>query len=291
MDSKISIFGHSGFIGSKFCELYTDRIIKIDRNQYFPQSNNILYFISTTDNYNVYDNLHLDVETNLQVLMRVLDNIKNTENIIFNFVSSWFVYGQANCLPFNEETTICNPTGFYSITKYCAEKLLISFCKTYNIRYRVLRLCNVIGENDKKVSIKKNALQYFIKQIINDENIRLYHNGQSIRDYLHINDVCNALKFCVDKAPINEIINIGRGKPILLRTLIEKAIEYSKSKSQIIDIEPTPFHKIVQIQDAYLDITKLLSFGFDAKFTDIDTIIEQLVDYYKENKNEYSVSV
>jgi NAD dependent epimerase/dehydratase family enzyme len=54
MSNKFSIFGGTGFIGSKFCELYSDQIIKIDRNDYKPQSNNILYFISTVDNYNVH---------------------------------------------------------------------------------------------------------------------------------------------------------------------------------------------------------------------------------------------
>jgi dTDP-D-glucose 4,6-dehydratase len=77
---KISIFGGSGFIGSKFCELYKNEIIKINKNDYNPKTNNILYLISTVDNYNIHNNLHVDIDTNLKVLMNVLENIpKNTD--------------------------------------------------------------------------------------------------------------------------------------------------------------------------------------------------------------------
>ena len=69
---KISIFGGNGFIGSKFCELYKNQIVKIDKNDYIPKTNNILYLISTVDNYNIHTNLHIDIDTNLKVLMNVL---------------------------------------------------------------------------------------------------------------------------------------------------------------------------------------------------------------------------
>ena len=156
--NKISIFGGSGFIGSKFCELYKDQIIKIDKNDYIPKTNNILYLISTVDNYNVHNNLHIDIDTNLKVLMNVLENIPKNSDTVFNFISSWFVYGQNNEIPFREDYSKCNPTGFYSITKYCAEQLLISFCQTYNIKYRIFRLANVLGEGDTKIS--KACMRY-----------------------------------------------------------------------------------------------------------------------------------
>ena len=53
--SKISVFGGTGFIGSVFCKKYPDSII-IDRNETQSATNNILYLISTVDNYNVLTN-------------------------------------------------------------------------------------------------------------------------------------------------------------------------------------------------------------------------------------------
>ena len=280
MSDKISIFGGTGFIGSKFCELYSDQIIKIDRNDYKPQTNNILYFISTVDNYNVHTNLQIDVETNLVVLMKVLENIPKNSDVIFNFISSWFVYGKNYEMPFREDHSKCNPSGFYSITKYCAEQLLISFCQTHNIKYRIFRLANVLGSGDKKISKKKNALQYLIKEIVKNNDVPLYYGGEVLRDYISVEDTCNAIKLCMDKSPTNQIINIGSGKPYKLLDMINKSIEYSNSKSKIIHIESTNFHDIVQVRHSYLDIAKLISYGFKQKYM-IDSVIENLIDFYK----------
>ena len=148
----ISVYGASGFVGGRFCNLYPNFIAKQDREERKPKTNNILYLISTVDNYNVHTDITLDVETNLKVLCEVLDFCRDSD-IVFNFISSWFVYGETE-LPAKEEMH-CNPTGFYSITKKTAEDLLISFCRTYNVKYRILRLCNVMGNGDNKVSNKK----------------------------------------------------------------------------------------------------------------------------------------
>jgi nucleoside-diphosphate-sugar epimerase len=278
--NKLSIFGGTGFIGSKFCELFDQEVIKIDRTDYKPKTNNIVYFISTVDNYNVHTNLHIDVETNLAVLMKVLENIPKNSDVTFNFISSWFVYGKNYEMPFREDYSKCNPSGFYSITKYCAEQLLVSFCQTYNIKYRIFRLANVLGTGDRKISKKKNALQFLIKEIVQNNDIPLYYGGEVLRDYIHVEDTCNAIKLCIDKAPTNQIINIGSGKPYKFLDMINAAIEYADSKSKIIHIDPTNFHDIVQVRHSYLDTAKLVSYGFKQKHT-IDSIIRDLVDFYK----------
>lgn len=277
---KISVFGPSGFIGSRFCELYPDKVVKISRNDYVPKSNNILYFISTIDNYNVHTNLHIDIDTNLTVLMNVLDNIPKNSDTTFNFISSWFVYGKNYEMPFREDHSKCNPTGFYSITKYCAEQLLISFCQTHNIKYRIFRLANVLGSGDNKISKKKNALQFMIKEIVSNRDIHLYYGGEVLRDYIDVDDVCHALNLCMEKANVNEIINVGSGKPYKFLDMINYAIEECNSSSKIIHIKPTTFHDIVQVRHSYLDTAKLISYGFKQS-KDINQIIKELVDFYK----------
>lgn len=281
-ENKISVFGSTGFIGSRFCELNSENVVRVERNNYEPQSKNILYMISTVDNYNVHSNLHVDVDTNLKVLMNVLDNVKDKSNVTFNFVSSWFVYGKNHEIPFREDYSKCSPTGFYSITKRCAEQLLISFCETYNIKYRIFRLANVLGVGDNKISKKKNALQFLIKEIVNNNDVPLYYGGEVLRDYIHIDDVCSAISFCMQNAPTNEVINIGSGRPHRFLDMINKAVEYSDSKSKIIYIEPTKFHDIVQIRHSYLNTSKLNSYGFKQKKS-IDETIEELVDFYRMN--------
>lgn len=276
----INVFGGTGFIGSRFCEMYPDKVILNERDNYIPKSNNILYFISTTDNYNVHKDLNIDIDTNLKVLVDVLDKIPKDSDVVFNFISSWFVYGQNNEIPFNEDTSKCKPTGFYSITKHCAEQLLISFCQTFNIKYRIFRLANVLGEGDTKASKQKNALQFLISEIVKGNNVELYYGGEVMRDYIYVDDVCRALDLCLEKAPVNQIINIGRGVPVMFKDVILDAISLSRSESKIIDIQPTNFHNIVQVRHSYLDTAKLNSLRFTCKYN-INQIVEKLISYYK----------
>lgn len=280
---KINVFGGTGFIGKRFCEIFNDQIIVNDRDDYTPQTDNILYFISTIDNYNIHTDLHVDVNTNLTVLLNVLDHLKTRPNATFNFVSSWFVYGQNDKTPFREDDLACNPTGFYSITKRCAEQLLISFCNTYGIKYRIFRLANVLGEGDGKISKKKNALQFLIKEIVNGNDVELYYGGNVLRDYIYVDDVCGAMNHCIKQAPVDQIINIGSGKPYLFLNIIKKAIDIAKSNSKIIEINPTHFHNVVQVKNSYLDTTKLTNFGYLCEY-DIDDIVYKLVNFYESKK-------
>lgn len=268
----ISVYGASGFIGSRFCNLYPDLVEKQDREERRPRTKDILYFISTTDNYNIHTDITLDVETNLKVLCEVLDYCRDSE-ITFNFISSWFVYGETN-LPAREEY-YCNPTGFYSITKKAAEDLLISFCKTYAVKYRIIRLCNVLGKGDGKSSSKKNALSYMIELLKKNEDVYLYDNGTPIRDVMHVNDVCSAIKLICDKGNINEIYNVGSGQPTQVGAIIKTAKKYLNSSSRIRSKESPEFHKIVQAKDFWLDTTKLKQLGFKQTIS-IEKIIEEL---------------
>lgn len=287
MENKISVFGASGFIGSRFCELYPNDIIKIPRNDYTSQSNQILYLISTVDNYNVHTDLHIDIDTNLNILMNVLDNIKKTNFSsppVITYISSWFTYGQNNEIPFREDFSHCNPTGFYSITKRCAEQMLICWCNTFGYKYRILRLANVIGEGDNKISRKKNALQYMIKEIVHNRDVELYYGGEVLRDYIYVDDVCDGLKLCIDKAPVNQIYNIGSGIPLRFLDIINKTISKAESTSKIIHIAPTNFHNIVQVRHSYLDTTKIKNLGFEQKY-DIDASLGKLIKHYRNYGN------
>lgn len=262
----ISVYGGTGFIGSRFCNIYPSETLIISREENEPQSNDILYFISTTDNYNVYNNPTLDIETNLIKLVRVLEKCREQNGqVFFNFVSSWFCYGEVD-LPAKEEA-ICNPKGLYSITKRAAEQILISYCNTFSMKYRIFRLSNVIGETDRGVSKKKNALQYLIEEIKENRDINLYYGGNFIRDYMYVDDICYGIYLSMFKAPANSIINIGSGNPYKFLDLMSYCRNKLNSTSNFISIEPTEFHKVVQVKDMYLDTTKLKNLGFVPRYS------------------------
>lgn len=271
--SKISVFGGTGFVGSEFCKVTKKDLSIIPRDSRKPVSNESLYFISTTHNYHIFDDIQKDVDTNLKTLLEVLEQLKKSPNHTFNFISSWFVYGDTQ-LPAHENSE-CNPKGFYSITKRAAEQMLISFCETFKLKYRILRLCNVYGPGDRGVSKRKNAFQYMINQLKEHQPVDLYENGQFYRDYMHVSDVARAIDLCIEKAPTNTIINIGSGERTLFKTIFDQAVQYTQSKSEIKIIEPPDFHKVVQVKDFFMDCSKLKELGFKPTIS-IDEGIKEL---------------
>lgn len=266
---KINVMGN-GFVGGEFSSQYS--VIVNDRNDYVPQTPKILYFISTVDNYNVHTNPHLDIDTNLTTLITTLENCREKygSEFEFNFISSWFVYGKTE-IP-AKETYTCFPSGFYSITKRCAEQLLISYCETYKIKYRILRLSNIIGKADKKVSKKKNALQYMVQQLIAGETVNLYE-GRILRDLMDVRDAANAINLVITSGNLNEIYNVGNGIGYSFEEIVYKVQEYLGT-GNIVRVPIPEFHKLVQAKDFYLDTSKLQSLGYFPKYNTMESILE-----------------
>ena len=279
---ELNIFGGYGFVGSQFCNTTKNGYIKNYRENIGVYSPDVVYFISTVDNYNVHVSPTLDIETNLITLMKVLDSYRfyienNKKNGVFNFISSWFVYGQDS--GFGEgsrgipETDPCDPKGFYSITKRCAEQLLMSYCETFNLNYRILRLANVLGKEDKKVSAKKNALQYLLGELAANRPVDLYDSGYFYRDYIDVRDCARAIDLVVNQGELNSIYNIGNGKGIIFRDIIRYARDAMDSGSEIRTIDQKEFHKKVQSSRSFfMDNSKLKSLGYRQEYTINETI-------------------
>jgi nucleoside-diphosphate-sugar epimerase len=258
----MSIYGSTGFIGKRFIEITNEKHEKVSRNKNDCIYEDVLYLISTTDNYNIFDKPFLDVDTNLNKLIKVLEAYRNSgKKGVFNFVSSWFVYGMNSSLN-TKETDYCDPRGFYSITKRAAEQMLICYCNTFGIKYRIMRLTNIVGEQDCRVSSKKNAIQYMIGLLKENKQVNLYDGGNSIRDFMYIDDACRALNICMKNAPVDEIINISNMQPVEIKKVIHYCKEKLASTSDICSIDTPNFHKIVQVKDVCLNNDKLLSYGY-----------------------------
>lgn len=269
--NKISVFGGTGFIGGTFCKLYSKDVILIPRNNRQPESKELLYFISTTTNQSVFSNLHVDIDTNLSFFVDVLQNCKNRD-VTFNFVSSGFVYG--NDIIDAKETDCCNPTGFYSITKRCAEQLLISFCETFGIKYRILRIGNVYGL-DKTISAGKNVLGYMINLLKEDRDITLYDGGNYLKDYMFVEDICRAIKVILEKGNTNEIYNIASGTSMTFKDIIQTAKNMVQSQSNLIDIPFPKEQEYIQIKNMTLNTSKLKSLEFTS-IMNLDLGLEKL---------------
>lgn len=281
--TTFSVFGSWGFIGSEICkdpDFHHNEPNKVEyRNKFISDTKDIVYCISTTHNYNVIDNdPYVDIDTNLHHLMTVLqaNRMKYGNEFTFTLISTWFVYGNVE-LPANEDSC-CSPKGFYSITKKAAEDLLISYCDTYGIKWRIVRLSNVLGEADIKVSNRRNALQYMIKTLCEGREINLYDEDCQ-RDYLHVEDVADGIIFAVKYGAYSEIYNIGSGYGSSIHKMVRRAHQLSNFRGKINLVSVPKFHKTVQVKDMYLDTYKINELGW-YPMQSSDEIVERLCKYY-----------
>lgn len=254
---KTSVMG-VGFVGGRYCDLYPDAHPE-PREAVVPTQDDVLFLRSTTSNYApLHGDFHTDIDTNLTHLMKVLPLTRG----VFNFVSSWFVIanaGQTSNFP-ARETDLCDPRGFYSSTKLCAEHLVRSYCETMGKPYRILRLCNVIG-NDPRANKQKAALEWLLGKVKRGEDVDVY-DGDGYRAWLHVDDVARALRLCLDKAPLNEIVHIGPPRSERTIDLINHAIHSTGSNSRINLVAQPRFHRVVQTESFHFDTTKLRGLGF-----------------------------
>jgi len=281
----LTVFGHTGFVGSAFVKRYKDNDNIWLPPRYSRRPNpymrsDILYLISTTHNYNVFTDPTLDVKTNLLTFTEALDSWhKNNPKGVFNFVSSWFVYGERRGFeragPTGEDEE-CRPAGFYSITKYAAEQLLVSFAETFGLKYRILRLCNIIGPGDKGASKQKNAFQYLLNEMKENRPIQIYEKGQFYRTYMDVEDCASALNLVMRKGNLNEIYNIGTEPAQVFMDMISFGARALNTTSRIEFIEQKDFHKKVQVKSFAMDCSKLYNLGFQPRYSIQDSIYRMI---------------
>lgn len=261
-----------GFIGSKYFSLYPSDTTPEHRDTVIPNEDDVLFTRSTVDNYAVLRGTpKRDIETNLMHLMDVLPNVRGT----FTWTGTWFSFGKnrgGHDAGFDawepaRETDPCNPTGFYSITKLAAEQIIASYTKTAQAglvpgprNYRILRLCSVIG-NDPRAGKEKGAIEMMLRKIVRGEEVNLY-TGDAYRNVLHVDDVCRAIRLCMEHGDLDTIYNIGAPTSVRVFDLLQHALAVTGSKSRINLVAQPRFHEIVQTESFWMDTTKLASLGF-----------------------------
>lgn len=173
------------------------------------------------------------------------DNVIGTYNLLMSlpestshliFTSTGEVYGN-NISPFHEDM-IPDPVSPYSLSKLMAENLIKTFCKTSKINYTLFRLFNFYGRNMPQT--------FFIAQMVNtilrgDEfNMT---QGEQERDYLHIDDVCDAMVRSRGKIELfNGVFNLCSGKSIRMNE-IAGIVERFMSSNDLLKMGTIPYRQ------------------------------------------------
>lgn len=143
----------------------------------------------------------------------------------FVFTSSIAVYGP-NQLPMTEDLTP-QPEDPYGIAKYAVELDLHAAFRMFELPFTIFRPHNVYGEKQNLWDRYRNVIGIFMNQILNDQPMTIFGDGQQTRAFSYIDDVAPIIAKCVHvEAAVNETFNIGADQP---HSVIELAYEVARA--------------------------------------------------------------
>ncbi len=291
---KILVTGGNGFIGQNIAERYLSKncdveiytkgkdIVDIDRE--VRGCDFIFHCASTVHNYHMLDEYYLDIDTNCYGTLALLEACKrHNRSAKIIYTSTFFVYGNQKNLPVNEDT-LPNPQALYPATKLASENFLKIYSKMWDIDTVIARLTNVYGLGEQTENNKKAAFNRMAYDISQGHTVGCYNyidkDYNTIeRDYIHVNDVIDGLELLAEVGEVGEIYNLGTGRSIQFRIMLDLMIEFAGCGSYgMIDIPD--FHKKVGIDDFSCSIDKIKKLGFNPKIS-IEDGIKILIDNYK----------
>jgi len=314
---NILVTGGAGFIGSTLCEkliTLNHKIICIDNfnNFYNPliKKNNIANLIECKDFIlyeadicnrdslkKIFKENKVDLVIHLAAMAGVRPSIENpllyervniegTINILdclrennikkMIFASSSSVYGGNKKIPFSEEDKVDNPISPYAATKKAGELICYTYHHLYDISIYCLRFFTVYGPRQRP----EMAIHKFTKQIFDKDEISMFGDGRTSRDYTYIDDIITGITNCIQSLKGYEIINLGNSHPTSLANLI-KLLESTSGKQAVVRKESM---KPGDVFTTFADISKASKLLNYAPETPINEGINKFISWYKQMK-------
>ena len=191
------------------------------------------------------------IQSNLVGFANILEGCrhKNIEHLIF--ASSSSVYGGNTSMPFKESQSVDHPVSLYAATKKANELMAHSYSHLYGLPATGLRFFTVYGPWGRP----DMALFLFTKSILAGEPIKVFNNGNMVRDFTYIDDIVESIVRLLRRRPYpdrhfnsNEpnpgsswapyrIFNVGNSSPVELSQYIE-ALEEALGKKAIKELLP-----------------------------------------------------
>ena len=192
-------------------------------------------------------------------------------------VSTDEVYGEALEGSFTENTPP-KPSNPYSAAKAAADMFVLSYHKTYGLNVSITRCTNNFGP----YQLPEKLIPKTIIRGLRDLPIPIYGSGQNIRDWIYVQDHCEAISMVLEKGNPGEIYNVSAGNEIPNIDIAKKIIGLlKKSESLITFVEDRPGHDTRYS----LDSSKIRStLGWKPKFC-FEESLESTVKWYLDNEH------
>jgi len=313
---KLLVTGGAGFIGSNFILYWMeknpqDQIINLDLLTYAGNQEN-LKSVQDNPNYqfvrgdiadeelvsslmketpdiivNFAAESHVDrsvldsesfVRTNVLGTQVLLEAAKKNK-IRFHHVSTDEVYGSLALDDGKKfsETTPYNPKSPYAASKAASDHLVNAYFHTHKLPITISNCSNNYGP----YQFPEKLIPLFVTNLLEDKKVPLYGEGLNVRDWLYVEDHCNAIEVIIKKGKLGETYCIGgnseKNNVEIAKTLLRKL---GKDEKYIEKVQDRKGHDLRYAIDAS-KIEKELGWKPSMTFSDG---IDKTIEWYKNNK-------
>ncbi len=285
--NNILLIGGAGFIGSNIIKQinrgYSDCKILVLEPEFASlhrlENNNVRVYRGEIGNFDLIKSIILDnkVDTIIHLVSTLIpgssfeDYQREFKTVIFPsirlmelcceadikfvyFSSGGTVYGdrKGKVVPFNERESMA-PISFYGWSKQMMENSVLYMNRTQGLKYIIIRPSNPYGKG-QNLHGKQGLIAVSLGKILAGEFIQIWGDGNTIRDYIYIDDLGKAVvQILSDKSIFNETINIGSGVGYSINEIIDVLRNIVK---ETVNVEYIAARQ-VDVSSVVLDITKL----------------------------------
>ena len=145
-------------------------------------------------------------------------------------------YGRAQYLPVDEKHPMI-PTDTNGINKHAGEQYHLLYYRDFGLKSCSIRISNTYGPRHQMKHPRQGVLNWFIRQLIDDQTVELHGTGNQIRDINYVDDVVDSFLLSGKSNKVwGNAYNIG-GNPISLKDFVKKAIQIlERGKYKIIEM-------------------------------------------------------
>ena len=212
--------------------------------------NNVIHLAWSSNPVSSMLDIESDASANILGTIRLLESTGDIQKIVY-MSSGGTVYGNTGNSPVSE-LSATNPVSAYGVSKLCCEKYVQMYAMQKGFTHINLRLGNPYGAyqlNGTPIGVIAN----FIRNVLNNDSIDLYGSGETVRDYIYIDDFTKSVALLLQSPCASGTYNLGSGVGTSLTEII-CAIELKLKKTiNIIHHE----ERRSDVRSIILDVSKL----------------------------------
>lgn len=180
------------------------------------------------------------VRTNIIGTYTLLEVARNSSNKRFHHISTDEVFGSLGPkdVPFNENTPY-NPSSPYSASKAASDHMIRAYGHTYGLPITISNCSNNYGP----YQFPEKLIPLFITNLLEGKKVPLYGDGMNIRDWIYVEDHCEAIDLIIHKGKIGETYCVGGNSEKTNKEITYKILELmGKDESSIEFVRDRPGH-------------------------------------------------